>query len=78
MKNVKKQSVKEYASGSLRWLGVALILTALLIWVANPTEVVLFLTPYTGSSIFLTRALAICGTQSVILGLALGRMSEKC
>lgn len=78
MKNVKKQSTKENASDSLRWLGVTLMLTALLIWVANPSEVVLFLTPYTGNRIILTRTLVICGVQSVILGLALGRMPEKC
>lgn len=78
MKNVKKQRITEYASSTLRWLGLALLVTALLIWAANPREIIVFLAPYTGSRVMLTRMLTFSGVQSIIVGYALGRVTPKC
>ena len=78
MKYMEKTGVIEYTSKSLRWFGVALALTAALIWLANPSQVIIFLTPFTGSRQALTKSLLISGVGSMLAGYTLSRIATKC
>jgi hypothetical protein len=52
-------------------MGAALILTALSIFIAKPQNINLFLTPYTGSQIFLSKILTLIGCLSTTTGYTL-------
>ena len=75
---MRKSSLTEYTANSLRWFGVALVLTAALIWVGNPTKVVLFLAPYTGSRVLLIKSLVGSGIVSGVIGFGLSKVATKC
>lgn len=77
VKNMKYTSLTDYTVNSLRVLGVVLILTAALIWIGDPTQVVLFLSPYTGSRAILAICLIGVGITSTLISITLGRFSEK-
>ena len=62
-----------YVSRNLRYGGIALILTAVLITVGNPREVIVMLSPYSGDPMILSSILVMMGVLSTMFGYALKR-----
>ena len=75
---MKKTSLTDYTANTFRMLGVALVLTASLIWFGNPGKVFLFLTPFTGNRDILAWNLVCTGLISTLSSIALSRFSNKC
>ena len=76
MKN-RDNRLTNFTSGSLRLFGVALVLTSFLIRFAPPGEIMIFLTPYTGSKVLLANALVVIGVVSTAVGYVVKRMLIK-
>lgn len=76
MKNMEKKSIADYASNSLRWFGVELILLAWLIYAFNP-KVTLLLVPFTGSKVTLSLVLLLAGIESTVVGVLWRRRLQK-
>ena len=73
VKTVKNTIERGFAfvSRNLRYGGIALILTAAIIAVARPEEIIVLLTPYSGEPMMLSSILVMMGVLSSILGYAL-------
>ena len=61
----------------LIWTGLALLLTALFIVIAKPQNINLFLTPYSGSQIFLSKILTLIGCLSTTTGYTMINNAES-
>ena len=48
VKRVKNTMDKGFVSRNLRYIGIALLLTSVLIVAGNPREIIVFLAPYSG------------------------------
>ena len=62
-----------FVSSNLRYGGIALILTAALISIGNPSEIIVLLAPYSGDPTMLSSILAMMGVLSTMFGYALKR-----
>ena len=72
MKNMIERGFA-FVSRNLRYGGIALILTAALISIGNPSEIIVLLAPYSGDPTMLSSILAMMGVLSTMFGYALKR-----
>lgn len=72
MKNTMERGFA-FVSRNLRYGGIALILTAALISIGNPSEIIVLLAPYSGDPTMLSSVLAMMGVLSTMFGYALKR-----
>lgn len=72
MKNTMERGFA-FVSRNLRYGGIALILTATLISIGNPSEIIVLLAPYSGDPTMLSSVLAMMGVLSTMFGYALKR-----
>ena len=72
MKNTMERGFA-FVSRNLRYGGIALILTAALISIGNPSEIIVLLGPYSGEPTMLSSVLAMMGVLSTMFGYALKR-----
>ena len=66
---MEKKTVSHWLSG----LGAALLGTAALIALTNPTNITIAMTPFVGNRVTIISILALCGVKSAALGLLVGK-----
>jgi hypothetical protein len=54
---MKKKGMMSFASGNLMWGGVALVLTGIFIATGSPKNLIVFMTPYSGTQVVFSRIL---------------------
>ena len=67
MKN-KKERVFAFVSRNPRYGGLALIITATYIVIANPSKITVLLTPFSGNPIILGGVMTVVGVLSTLIG----------
>ena len=68
---MKKKGMVSFASGNLMWGGVALVLTAIFIATGNPKNLIVCMTPYSGTQVVFSRILAMMGCLASMFGYAI-------
>jgi len=68
---MKKKGMMSFASGNLRWGGVALVLTTIFIATGSPKNLIVFMTPYSGNQVVFSRILAMMECLASLLGYAI-------
>ena len=68
---MKKNNILDFASSNLMLGGFALVLTAIFIVTNSPTNLIVFITPYSGNQDVFSRILTIMGCLASMLGYAM-------
>jgi hypothetical protein len=72
---LKKHEKPRLVANSLRWIGIALLMTSVIIFVAKPSNITIFIAPYIGNKILLSKILSILGCLSTATGYIHGKVS---